>query len=260
MSHDLITCATRLWCLRTHVPHGYGVPLHACFFFIGRLNYFRVCRITLDHAQQVLRNVFYDRLPFPWHDLPADGNWFLSNERWSSKLSQEMKSKILQGKSQLWDATILFHALLYSSHCLLANKIPGTKGGLETGSKIVKATAKSADFRKYVMNGSTIFFDLGRNFFRAQAATGRAIQPNDFFISKVFTDRSTNADVYVCSIEWQVLEELSHMRNKKFAHLNSCSTTNKDLNIFVQSLTKIYHQLKVPRRIIAEMQSMATGE
>ena len=217
-----------------------------------------MCRITLDHVPQVLRNIFLNRLP-KWNNSPADGNWFLQNERWMSKLSQEMKSKIQQGNSNNWDSTVLFHILLFSSHCLLANKVPGTQGSLQTGSKMVKATLRSADFRRYVVKGSTVLFDLGGYFFRAQVTNSKPVCQRDFFVSKVFNDHSTYADVYVCTVEWQLLEELSHLRNEKFAHVDSCSTTNKDLKIFVQDLTKIYHQLKVPKQLITDMQSMATG-
>lgn len=191
-------------------------------------------------------------------DSSTDGNAFLQNERWNSKLSQVMKSKIKQGDRKYWDSTILFHVLLYSSHCLFANRVPGTLGSLQTGSKMIEATTKSVDLRKNISNGCTVLCDLGSDFFRAQV-TGK-IQPSRFFVSKAFKDPSTDANIYVCTMEWQALEELSWMRNQKFAHVNSCSATNKDLHSLVDDLSKIYRQLKVPERIIVEMQSMATGE
>lgn len=226
--------------------------------FFNRLNYFRVCRITVDHIPQVLQGIFYAKLP-SWQDSPASGNRFFKNERWASRLSPEMISKIKQGNSNNWDATILFHVLLYSSHCLLAMKIPGTQGSLQTGSKEIKATTASADFRKYVSNGCTVLFDLGDSFFCSKVIAGR-IQPNDFFIYKMFGFRNTNADIYVCSSEWHLLEELSHIRNEKFAHPDSCSATTRELSILVHDLVRIYRRLNVPQRLITDMQTMSTGK
>lgn len=233
--------------------------MHVCIL-VCRLNYFRVCRIILDHIPQVLRGMFYNRQRSrgPWRDSSVDGKWFMGNEQWDSRLSQVMRTKIEQGDSKSWDSTILFHVLLYSSHCLFANKVPGTQGSLQTDSKMVKATTKSVDLRNYISNGYTVLCDLGSDFFRAQV-TGR-IQPNNFFVSKAFKDPSTDADIYVCTKEWQVLEELSRMRNKKFAHVTSCSATNRELHFLVQDLQRIYKQLNVPEFMIAEMKSMATGK
>lgn len=222
------------------------------------MNYFRVCRITIDNVRQVLQSVFHAK-QYPWQDSQADGNWFLKNERWDSKLTHEMELKIKQGNSFRWDATILFHVLLYSSHCLLLKRVPGTQGSLQTDSKMVKATM-SADFTRYVKQGYVIFFDLGSTFFRSRVASGKTIQPNSFFISKAFSHPSTNADIYVCTREWLVVEELSHVRNDKFAHIDACSVTDEELSILVQNLTKMYSQLNVPKKLIIEMQSMATGK
>ena len=75
--------------------------LHSCWLFsyeqfvflLLRINFVRVCRITLDHIPLVLREYFKykinQKLPSAqqWQDTPKWGAWLESCERWRSKLS-----------------------------------------------------------------------------------------------------------------------------------------------------------------------------
>lgn len=230
-------------------------PPQTKFLFLNRLNYFRVCRIIVDHMPQVLREFFCRK--YQWDDLPGDGNWFISNERWTSMLSPETRTKIEEGNTEYWDATTFFHVFLYSSHCLFARKIPDTQGSLQEGSNEVEATSKSADFQNHLKENCTVLFDLGKTFFISNVYG--ITQAENFFIKRKFNKPSVKADIYVCLEEWHLLKDLSVKRNTH-AHKKGCSRTNGALNRLVQDLCDTYEKLNVPQDLIVKMYEMASGK
>ena len=232
---------------------------------IYRLNYFRVCRVVLDHVPFVLRNVFRAQInrkltpPNQWQDTPAYGKWFQSSDRWTEKLSPEMKRIIQQGNTQEWDTTLLFHALLHSSHCLLSNKVVGTQANLQKGSRVVKVTGAATNMQTYIRGGDMVIFDLGQSSFRCAVHSRQRIYPREFHLLKPFPFDDTVADIYVCRSEWRFLERLSWIRNDYFGHVKSCETTTADLQRLIQEITHIYSQLRVPGNVIAQLQAIAKG-
>ena len=170
-----------------------------------------------------------------------------------------MLRTIQQGKIQDWDATLLFHSLLHSSHCLLADKVAGTQANLQKGSKVVKVTGPGTNMRKYIRGGDVVIFDFGQSFFRCAVHSKQRIYPQEFHLLKPFPHSDTVADVYVCRIEWRLLERLSWVRNDYFGHVKSCETTTADLQRLIQEITQIYSQLGVPGSVIAHMQAIVRG-
>lgn len=86
------------------------------------LNYFRVCYITTNIIREGLRILFkqewdrcYSKTLGAWQDTAKSGLDFFNNE---SKKSQRKNSKVLgtiqKGKTEEWDCTCFFFAILYS--------------------------------------------------------------------------------------------------------------------------------------------------
>lgn len=200
---------------------------------------------------QELRSFFCRK--FRWHDSPSEGKKFISKERWTSKLSHQMRTNIEKGNSKNWDASTLFHVLLYTSHCPLAERIPGTKGSIQTDSKVVKATA---DLQKYLKENDAVLFDLGKASFYSKVYSVKA---KEFFICNNFTLPDASADIYVCDDEWHLVNKLREVRNKH-VHKNPKVTSDAELNSILKVVSEMYLKLNVPQIRIAEMYKVAVGK
>ena len=194
---------------------------------------------------------------YKWKNSPADGAWFFSNERWKEKLSQEMQRSLQRGNCERWDMTLLFHALLHSSHCLLMDKIAGTQADLQKGSRVVKLGGSLIDVRRILHPGDVGVFDLGHTYCRSPVQSVR--KAHEFQVSKPFPYDKTLADIYICKSEWQALERLSWRRNDYFAHSQSCEMSSSDLNTLIPDVAQVYLQFQVPAHIIAQMKAIGKG-
>lgn len=217
----------------------------------------------MDHLSYVMRNIFQKQIENKygpaqrWKNLPTDGAWFLKNERWKEKLSQEMQRYLQGGNCERWDPTLLFHVLLHSSHCLLMDRVVGVQADLQKGSRIVKLGGAPVDVRRILRPGNVVVFDLGQTYFRTPVHSVRKAQ--EFQVIKPFPHNSTLADVYICKPEWQALEKLSWRRNDYFAHSQSCEMSSKDLNTLIQDVARVYSHLQVPVHVIAQMKAIGKG-
>ena len=221
--------------------------LHSCWLF-SLNNLYSKYKINqkLPSAQQ-------------WQDTPKWGAWLESRERWRSKLTSDVLFALQSGNTTKWDPTILFHVLLYSSHCLLVtNVLPSSQVELTNGSKLVKSTVNTADFCKLFQTGDVVLFDLQHDMFRG--IVDRKVRKLDFHLKKAFSGLATvKADIYKCGPEWLALEELSWLRNRQFGHLPAAKTTANKLTLFVQQVEGIYKVLRVPAKFIQLMQAIIKG-
>ena len=90
--------------------------------------FYRASHIFLDEVPALLRRLYKDKWDLkypqhPWDNTPVSGQNFLSRER-NKKTKDIVKNGMLHGDRSSWDGTILFAALLYSSHQLIARATP----------------------------------------------------------------------------------------------------------------------------------------
>ena len=129
------------------------------------LNYFRVCYITTNIIREGLRILFkqewdrcHSRRLGAWQDSPKNGLDFFNNE---SKKSQRKNSRVLgiiqKGKTEKWDCTCFFFAILYSDSLgkLLSPTVAGSVDDLRVFRNSVfahlsEAVILEADFQAHV--------------------------------------------------------------------------------------------------------------
>ena len=94
-----------------------------CCFTKNQLNYFRVCHLATNVLPCELRAIFIQqwnllcsRQHGRWCNTPKNGQDFVSMESESNKKrNKELLNTMQNGDIKLWDCTMLFYALLYSS-------------------------------------------------------------------------------------------------------------------------------------------------
>jgi len=187
--------------------------------------------------------------------LMVHGSSVMNDGRKSFLKKCNVPCKEVTVKDGIW--TLLFHALLHSSHCLLMDKIAGTQADLQKGSHVVKLGGSLVDVQRILHPGDVVVFDLGHTYFRSPVQSVRKAQ--EFQVSKPFPYDKTLADIYICKSEWQALERLSWRRNDYFAHSQSCEMSSSDLNTLIQDVAQVYLQFQVPAHIIAQMKAIGKG-
>ena len=248
-------------------------------FIFYSINFLRVCRIVLDNTPRNMREIFkskvFSRFGHKWTDNHMSGRWLISQEKWKKRLSPKQIELLSNGNTAEWDPTLLFHALLYSSLCLLADGIfmqARTQDGkilvqisLKAGSRLAKSTARSVDFTRILKRGSTLILDLSNNMCCVEVDR---VNPAEFTFRNPFrpppgvyiqASQLITATVYVCSQQWFEIRELSFIRNNSFAHCTKASTSAADLHILVVAVEHAYTELGLSRREIVQLRAIETG-
>ena len=229
--HVLYTC--QFMCVI--LPHDH---LYTC-----RTNFFRVCRIVVDHVPGVLREVFKRevkaRYGHVWDDTPNSGDWLMKTpggvERWRRNLNKDQKRDISSGDCNKWDPTLLFHTLLYSSLCLLADEIPKATLNQDT------LTLAAPDPKVAV--GCKVIIDMGNEHFSREITKQLppTMPPTTFRLtSKV--PKSPNA-VYLCGEKYDAVNKLRLHRNKRYAHVKAAAISTEDLNQLIEEVEDIWIEL-----------------
>ena len=249
-------------------------------FIFYSINFLRVCRIVLDNTPGNMREMFkskvFSRFGHKWTDNHMSGRWLISREKWTKELSLKQIKLLSNGNTAEWDSTLLFHVLLYSSLCLLANGIfmqARTQDGktlpvqisLKAGSRLAKSTARSVDFTRILKRGSTLILDLSSNMCRVEVDR---VDPAEFTFRKPFqpppgvylqASQLITATVYVCSQQWFEIRKLSFIRNNSFAHCTKASTSAADLHELVLAVEHAYIELGLSRRETVQLRTIETG-
>ena len=220
----------------------------------------------MEDVPDILRQLFYQKISNKykrqWVDGKNWGNWFLQQDRFTSKLSSTQKKNLANGQTLDWDSTLLFHTLLYSSHLLLADPIPGNKVSIQHNSKKLISTVPTIDFTRVLQQGNKIILDLGSaDFIKVEIVR---VCPTELFLKwplKLPQSAPVQSvcDAYVCSREWHAVEKLSFIRNDRFAHCKTACITNNELGGVIQDIEAVYNTLCVPHSCITKMRSIISG-
>ena len=227
----------------------------------------KLSRIILEDVPDVLRSLFYQEIvrrhARQWFNNAKWGKWFLQQDRFTLKLTVHQKQTIESGLTQNWDSTLLFHALLYSSHFLLADSIPGQQLIVTHNSK--KATTPSAlkvNLTHHIKQGNYIILDFGGSDFIKAEVTN--VQPTQIIFKRPLSlppsSPSLKVDAYLCSIKWHAVEDLSFIRNNEFAHCISARISKLQLQSVVQNIKNYYNYLNVPASRISFLQTILAGK
>lgn len=228
-------------------------------YFLYSINFLKLCQIILENVPSVLREFFKSQ-----YNTKYKQQWTGTfSERWCSKLDKKQVQLLESSDTDQWDATLVFHVLLYSSLCLYAKKIQDTKFTVQIKSDMVKAVAT---INLKLKNGDKIIIDLGSDPFFSVV---KRIEGNRFFIRDSFNfppcyqgDDSHRmlVDVYVLQKEWDYIKELAKLRNASFAHSTKASITTKQLSDIIQTCENIYRKLNIPKETISAMKSIEHGK
>ena len=220
----------------------------------------------MEDIPDILRWLFYQQIlnkhKRQWVDGLKCGRWFLQQDKFTSKLSSTQKQNLANGQTLDWDSTLLFHTLLYSSHFLLADPIPGNKVSIQHNSKKLISTAPTIDFTHVLQKDDKIILDLGSaGFIRVEVAH---VRPAELLLKWPLKLPQSSpvklvCDAYVCSREWHAVEHLSFLRNDRFAHCKTACITNNQLGYVIQDIEAVYNTLHVPPSRITKMRSIISG-
>ena len=220
----------------------------------------------MEDVPDILRWLFYQKIlnkyKRQWVDGKNCGKWFLQQDRFISKLSPTQKQNLENGQTQNWDSTLLFHALLYSSHLLLADPIPGNQVSIQRNSKKLVSTIPKINFTHVLRQGDKIILDLGSaDFIRVELA---GVRPTELYLKwPLKLPQSVPAqlvrDAYICSREWLAVEQLSFLRNDRFAHCKTARITTKQLSCVIQGIEAHYNTLHASPSRIDKMRSITSG-
>ena len=218
----------------------------------------------MEDVPDILRWLFFQEISNKykrqWVDDKNWGNWFLQQDRFTSKLNSIQKQNLANGQTQDWDPTLLFHTLLYSSHFLLADPIPGNKVNIQHNPKKLISTVPKIDFTRELRQDDKMILDLGSaDFIKVELAH---VRPTELQLKKPLNlSRSapSQCNAYMCSREWHAVEKLSFIRNEKFAHCKTARITTNELRNTIQDVQIAYKTLRVPRHHITKLTSLITG-
>lgn len=114
------------------------------------------------------------------------------------------------GNTKQWDSTLLSHVLLYSSHLLLANAIPGQVSIKEKSKKVIIPTSPKVDLRQYVHSKDKILLDLGgSDSIRVEVISVYSAELILLKLPQSFSSPRICDAYYVLSHDWIAVEYLS---------------------------------------------------
>lgn len=236
-----------------------------CFddkIYIFRINFFRLCRIILEDVPDILRTLFRDEISRKykrkWSDGQKWGRWLFQQEKFQSRLNGKQKSMLASGQTENWDISQLVHALLYSSQFLLANPFKNNCVNVKHNDpfKLV-STMPQTDFTQHLCRNDIILCDLGHELVRNEV---KYVSQNDITLKyQIKSQNPTQITVYRCSKEWMSVEELSMLRNTKFAHCKNARIADSDLKRVVQRVETLYTDLGIAKPRIDSMSDIFKG-
>lgn len=174
------------------------------------------------------------------------------------RLNGTQKGLLRSGNVEGWDVTLLVHALLYSSQLLLADSFRDNKANLKPNDayKLV-SVSRQADFTKYLRQGDTILCDSGQELIRNEV---RAVTPTDISLkTQIKLQNPPQFDLYICSRDWLAVEELSALRNSRFAHCRSARIKIAALRDVVRKVKVLYRDLRMKKDYIDSIEGILTG-
>ena len=216
----------------------------------------------MEDIPGVLRDVFREEISAKyqkeWKDGQRCGQWLLQRERFTTKLNGTQKRLLSFGKVEDWDVTLLVHALLYSSQFLLADSFRNNQVNLKPNDpyKLVPVT-RQVDLTKHLRPGDTILCDAGQELIRNEV---RGVTPTE--VSLKFPIKLPNPpqfDLYLCNRDWLAVEELSALRNSRFAHCRNARIGIAALKDVIKKVKGLYSGLRMKKQYIDSMESILTG-
>ena len=238
--------------------------INVCLFF--RNNFFRLCRIVLEHFPNVLRAIFksefHQKYGHVWEDNSSSGNFLMSIDHWQPKLGKAQMNYLKNGNTAKWDSAFLFHVLLHSSLCLFSDKLQGTQCIITAQSNVVSASMQNMNFQNVLQSGYKVIFDFGRYRFQTNVVH---VQKNFFHIKHIFKPTHgthpspMKVDMYICRKEWFCINELAELQNDNFIHCKEARIDAAHLHSVIQCAERIYLDLKVSKKVIMEMKAIEKG-
>ena len=144
-------------------------------YTLNQLNYFRICYIAFNLIPEGLRKIFKQEWDFrykaslgEWEDKPQNGQDFYNKEsKKSRKNNARYLATIQNGKTEEWDCTCLFFAILFSDSIgsTLSTAIKKDIDDLRQVRNDIahnnEAKLTDIDFQNYVGRVSHAFNSLG---------------------------------------------------------------------------------------------------
>ena len=177
--------------------------------------------------------------------------WLMKQERWHANLLSSDKQKLSSGNSEEWDLSLLFHILLYSSHCFLADSTPVPCAIIQHQSTMVSSIPGSAaDLTEVIQTGNKVIFDLGMSCF---SSTVVSANKNNFILKHAVivpaeppVQGVATVPFFKCKPEWLAIEKLFRLRDKYLAYCKTAVMTDKELQQFIQEVRRLYAILSIP--------------
>ena len=193
----------------------------------------------------VLREIFKDKMKrchgYDFSDGEASGNWIMEgrNGQWTTDLTSEELDVLKRGNKYEWNLRLLFHCLLHSKLCLLADRVTTCKASIEPGSQRLQYVETDT-----LQPNATALLDLGDR--KAQCVICKVTQE---YVEVKWDDKSPegalNADMYVCSQEWHTVNTLYHLCKDVCMNSSISSIPPEDLTEFVRGVQDAYRKLGV---------------
>lgn len=230
------------------------------------LNFLQLCHIVLNDIPKQLREIFKQNILAKcgkeWVDNQACGMWLMKQERWHANLLSSDKQKLSNGNSGEWDLALLFHILLYSSHCFLADSTPVSHAIIQQKSTMVSSIPGSADLTEIFQTGDKVIFDLGVSYF---SSTVVSVNKSHFILKHAIKSVPAEPPVqgvatvpfFKCKPEWLAIERLFHLRDKYLAYCKTAVMTDEELQRFLQEVRRLYAILRIPGGL--QMASLERG-
>jgi hypothetical protein len=173
------------------------------------------------------KNVFHSKFKRPWIDSSDACQKLIADERWPVNLDQQQQKLLTNGDTHDWDEATFFHALLHSSHCLLADQVFLSNGcqlqcNIEHNSNFVVSKNAEFNFKSLLSSGDMIILDLGKESIESSVTN---VQKEGFYIARSCTftsiselEKAVTADLYLCRDEWSTIFALSEIKTHDMDH------------------------------------------
>ncbi len=218
----------------------------------------------LEDIPDILRFLFRDRISRKykqkWMDNTKCGEWLFREERFTARLNPNQVKIIKNGNTNVWDISLLVHALLYSSQLLLVKDFPGNKVYYmrRKDDFMLASSSPHTNFSRYVRRRNTLLIDIGSNeLIKVEVVD---VTPTEIFLKYPIKGRLPETlTVYQCSQEWYEVDSLSKIRNAQFAHCRHARLNSQGLNDLVRNVEASYRGLGVPSDRIDVMSAIKSG-
>ena len=224
--------------------------------------------IFLEHLPRQLRDIFKQSIlakyKIKWLDNQKLGAWLIQQERWHSELLSDEKHKLSCGISEEWNSPLLFHLLLYSSHCLLADPITLTQANLYHQSNLVMSSVHNAvDLTEIFCSGDKAIFDLGQESYCSEVVT---VHRDYFLIKHPFqgtqpqSQSAITVQFYKCKPQWLAVEKLYLLSSRYFRYCKTAMVASDELQRVILEVEAIYATLKIPQQLKSKMFADESGK